>query len=83
MRISFRFKNQLLMLRILLLWALSDGSLFRTTLLFDAHGGPESKSWITIFIASPSREVCFFGASKSSKAGPWYGFTGFTERVAA
>ena len=55
----------------LLLWALSVGSRRNTTRLFDAHIGPESTSWITIFIASPSIDVCRRGASKSSKAGGW------------
>lgn len=32
-------------------------------------------------MASPSKDVCLLGASKSSKAGPWYGLTGLTDKV--
>lgn len=37
---------------------------------FDEQIGPESTSCITIFIASPSIDVCLLGASKSSRLGP-------------
>lgn len=53
----------------LLLCALSVGSLRNMTRRFDARNGPESTSCIMILIASPSNDVCRFGASKSSKAG--------------
>lgn len=48
------------------------GSRRSTTLLLDAQIGPESTSWITILMASPSRDVCRRGASRSSSAGAWY-----------
>lgn len=56
---------------ILLLCALSLGSLRNITRRFDAHIGPESTSCITIFIASPSIDVWRRGASKSSNDGGW------------
>lgn len=51
-------------------WPLSFGSRRITILRFVAQSGPESKSWMTIFMASPSSEAWRFGASKSSNAGP-------------
>lgn len=55
----------------ILLCALSVGSRRNVTRLLAAKNGPESTSWMIILIASPSKEVCRRGASKSSSAGGW------------
>lgn len=61
----------------LLRCALSAGSLLRTTRRLAAvMGRPESTSWMTILMASPSTEACLLGASSSSRAAADHGVGG-------